>query len=68
MKLIQYSSLWGNMYRHRYYKNGTRITEAAYNDALASMRKDLDEGKTHIYSDHENGTSWYRITHTEKVI
>lgn len=68
MKLSSYSSLWGNMYRHRYYKDGTRIAECEFDRLLTKMRKDRDEGKTHMSRKHESGTSWYRITYTEKVI
>lgn len=57
-KLVIYSSLWGNLYRHRYYINGLRVTESVFSDKLKSLKE-----STYIRT-HESGSSWCRITYT----
>lgn len=57
-KLVIYSSLWGNLYRHRYYVNGLRVTESVFLDNLESLKEST------INRTHESGSSWYRITYT----
>lgn len=59
MKLIQHSSLWGNLYRHRYYKDGKRISEAEYDRLLKERTDDLNRTL-------EKSGSVYRIVHRTK--
>ena len=37
MRLIQSSSLWGNMYRHRYYVNGKRVNKREFESSYAEI-------------------------------
>lgn len=42
MKLTEISSLWGNLYRHRYYIDGKRVSD----DTFSYSTKDINLSET----------------------
>ena len=56
MRLIQSSRQWGNMYRHRFYINGKRVTECVFDLTLGQMNM-----KQEAQRKMENKTGFYRL-------
>lgn len=59
MKLINHASKWGNLYRHRYYKDGRRITEKEYLYHLGNIITEEVYGRK-----LESHPTWFRVTYT----
>ncbi len=45
MKLTMTSSLWGNLYRHRYYIDGQRVSDDTFSYKTKDLKLD-DTGKS----------------------
>jgi hypothetical protein len=45
MRLMHTSSLWGVGYRHRFYIDGRRVTQLAFEDEFVRLGLDADGGR-----------------------
>lgn len=55
-KFVEHGSLWGTIYRRRYFLDGVRISEAEFKRAYRSAGLTPEGGK------FETGPGWWRKT------
>lgn len=63
MKLIDHASKWGNLYRHRYYVNGKRVSESVFELTFAGFFNVCS-----CITTQESDATWYRTTYTFKGV
>lgn len=61
MRLIDHASKWGNIYRHRFYIDGKRVSGRVFDDTFLTLFYGKDFTRK-----SEGGGGWFRVTYTKE--